>query len=187
MKRKVKVSTERSVNTYSYLRIACQHALELANKSEEGRLYNCMTAMLFSAFCIEAYLNHLGNQKVDYWHVLKKKLSPEEKLNIISKIIGCEVDYGKRPFQSFTEIFRFRNMLVHAESEYLTVEEEQSLSPDEFPKLPQGKWESEVNLAKAKRFVEDTETLLTKLHMLSGERLPFGSLGMSIGSIDQIE
>jgi hypothetical protein len=101
MPRKVKVQFERYMPTFSILRQVSWHALELAKESESGRFFNCMTAILFSALCLEAYLNHLGAQKLDYWNVLKERLSPREKLDVLSRIIDYEIDYGHRPFQTF--------------------------------------------------------------------------------------
>lgn len=188
MKRKVRVETERTVLTHSYLRAASWHALELAETTEEGRLYNCMTAMLFSAFCIEAYLNHLGNQKLEYWPTLKRRLSPSEKLEVLSSVIGYKVNFGRRPFQTFNEIFGVRNQLVHAESEYLFQEDEQLLAPSESPSKPQAKWEEIMNLKVANRFVEDTRAMLVELHSKSGlEHDPFWTLGTASWTIKPVK
>ena len=45
-KRKVSVSSERTIHTYGYLRIAAEWALEQAEKTEEGRFYNCMSSII---------------------------------------------------------------------------------------------------------------------------------------------
>ncbi len=188
MKRKVKVETERMVLTHAYLRQVSLQALEMAEQTEEGRLYNCMVAMLFSAFCIEAYLNHLGNQKLNYWSVLKRKLSPTEKLQVLTSEIGYDVDFGSRPFQTFGEIFNLRNQLVHAETEYLSQEDEQLLAPSETPAKPKAKWEMIMDLEVARRFVKDTKTMLFELHSKAGlEHDPFWTLGTSSWTVRAVE
>ena len=60
MKRKVKVEAEKTVNTFAHLRAASWFALQETKQNEKGRFYNCMISQLFFAFCLEAYLNHVG-------------------------------------------------------------------------------------------------------------------------------
>ncbi len=67
MRRKVNVQASKTIYTYSYLYFASLEALVQAQNTEVGSFYTCMTAELFSAFCLEAYLNHLGNQKLPFW------------------------------------------------------------------------------------------------------------------------
>ncbi len=78
------MSTERTIYTYNYLHQAADWSLEQAHKNEEGRFYNCMSSIILSAFCIEAYLNHVGQEILPYWdEEIKKGLSIKNKLKII--------------------------------------------------------------------------------------------------------
>jgi len=119
MRKKVNVHSSKTVYTHVYLNIVAEEALNRAKTTEEGSFYSCMTAELFSAFCLEAYLNHLGSQKIPYWESVEKKLGPREKLGIICYEIGLKPDFGSRPFQSFRVLFQLRNSLVHGKTEYL--------------------------------------------------------------------
>ncbi|MEH2006511.1 hypothetical protein, partial [Nostoc sp.] len=111
---------QRNVNTFMYLKQASRVLLNQAKANEEGSFYNYMTSMLTSAFYLEAYLNHSGfkfyeireKENNSYWKAFEK-LNPDEKLEKWSEMICFKIDYGRRPFQTFKEIFKFRNKLVH--------------------------------------------------------------------------
>jgi hypothetical protein len=175
MRKKVSVHSRKTVYTYVYLNIVAEEARARA-KNEEGRFYNCMTAELFSAFCLEAYLNHIGAQKIPYWESVEKKLGPTEKLEMICYEIGLKPDFGRRPFQSFRVLFQLRNSLVHGKTEYLEQSDEQFLEDEEQPKLLDIKWKSLINLDTANQFSEDTKEIIEKIHLKSGiRRGPFNT------------
>ncbi len=181
-KRKLQVSRERSVHTYGYLRGAAQWALEQAEGTEEGRFYNCMNSIILSAFCIEAYLNHIGSELLPYWdEEVKKNLSVHNKLKIICHHLNMSPDYSHLPFQSFRHIVKYRNLLAHAITEKLSDKGTQIVSDGERIRDPKTWWEKHTKLQTAKRWLADTESMITEIHKAAGkEGIPFGIL--SIGS-----
>jgi hypothetical protein len=159
------------VRAYAVLRVASWHALEQATNTESGRFYNCMTSMLFSAFCLEAFLNHVCEGEIDHWQMVERCLRPDEKLDLLSTLFGYPIDYGRRPFQTFGSIFQFRNLLAHAKTEYLGDEYEEVLTELEWPtepEMPQTEWEMLCNLDMAQRFVDDTKEMLVILGEKAG-------------------
>jgi hypothetical protein len=48
-----------------------------------------------------------------YWDDLERKLSPEEKLNILSKHLCVKIDRSQRPGQTLRELNALRNTLAH--------------------------------------------------------------------------
>jgi len=176
MRKKVVVHSSKTVYTYVYLNIVAEEARTRAKNNEEGSFYNCMTAELFSAFCLEAYLNHLGAQKIPYWESVEKKLGPAEKLEIICHEIGLKPDFGSRPFQSFRVLFQLRNSLVHGKTEYLEQSDEQFLEDDEQPKWLDVKWKSLISFNMANQFTQDTKEMIETIHTKSGiRRRPFNT------------
>lgn len=161
-----KVGVDRSLRTYVYLYDVAYYAMKRAKESKEGEFFECITAMVFSAFCLEAYLNHLGALKIGYWDVLKERLRPYEKLQVLSHVMGYDIDYGRRPFQTLRSIFTFRNQLVHATTEHLSVEAEIPAA-EELP-TPLAGWEESVTLGMAERFLDDAEAMIKELHSRSG-------------------
>jgi len=181
VKRKVSVSSERSVYTYVYLHSAADWALEQAEGTTEGRFYNCMSSIILSAFCIEAYLNHIGSELLPYWDgEIKKGLSVQNKLKIICHHLNLTPDYSRRPFQSFGHIVKYRNLLAHATSDKISEKGIQMVRDDKPVKDPKTWWEKHTNLQTAKRWLVDTESLVTEIHKAAGKGdIPFGI--MSIG------
>lgn len=168
MKRKVKVKSATTVYTFAYLRAAGWRALEEAKQNEKGRFYKCMISQLFSAFCLEAYLNHIGNEKIPDWEKSERKLSPKEKLEIISHEIGCKINYEERPFQTFKAIFKLRNELVHGKTKFTSESNEQIIEGDETPVISQENWQDYINVETAIKFSEDTKEILETLNLKAG-------------------
>jgi len=179
-KRKLSVSSERSIYTYVYLNIAADWAFEQAEGTEEGRFYNCMSSIILSAFCIEAYLNHIGSKLLPYWdEEFRKGLSIRNKLKIICHHLNLAPDYLRRPFQSFRHIVKYRNLLAHAISEKTSENGIQMVRDDERAKYPETWWEKHTNLQTAKRWLADTESIITEIHKAAGEGdIPFGILSI---------
>jgi len=181
-KRKLPVSTERNVYTYVYLHKAAIWALEQAEGTEEGKFYNCMSSIILSAFCIEAYLNHIGSELLPYWdEEIKKGLSTQNKLKIICHHLNLAPDFSRRPFQTFKQIMRFRNLLAHATSEKISDQGTQIVNDGVRVILPKTWWEQHSNLQIAKRWLADTESIITAIHEVAGKgNFPFTML--AIGS-----
>jgi hypothetical protein len=168
LNKKVKVEGSKTIYTHSYLYIAAQEALKDAKLTEAGRFYKLMAAELFSALCVEAYLNYFGTLKVPYWEKVERKLGPTEKLEIINHEIKLRPDFGKRPFQSFRVMFQFRNALAHGKIENLSVNEFQNIGKSHKPKLPETNWEALINLKTATEFTEDTKNMFDVIREKSG-------------------
>jgi hypothetical protein len=183
-KHKFSVSSERSVHTYGYLRSAAEWALEQAEGTEEGRFYNCMISIILSAFCIEGYLNHIGSELLPYWdEEVKRDLSVQNKLKIICHHLNIAPDYSRRPFQSFRHIVKYRNLLAHAITEKVSEQGTQIVRDGERMREPKTWWEKHTNLQIAKRWLADTESMITEIHKVArpGD-IPFGILSTGIYS-----
>ncbi len=168
MEKRVRVRSTRTLPTYTRLRGVSWHAFQLAQTLQKGSFYHLMTSMLFSAFTIEAYLNHLGETQIPYWEPLKRKLSPRDKLDVLAAALGFQPDFGKRPFQTFHSIFKLRDLLVHAKSETLTMEGEFILAEGESPPKPLTEWEELISIDGARRFLDDTKEIVTQVSGAAG-------------------
>jgi hypothetical protein len=160
---------ERTLPTYSQLRSVSWYTFDEAKSSVRGRLHNLMTSMLFCAFTIEAFLNHLLEITFpDFWEPLKRRLRTREKLDVLSVNFNFQPDFGKRPFQTFEKIMKFRNLLVHAKTETLITEGEFILEDGEsFPEL-QTEWEKLLTIDHARRFLDDTKEIVTRIAEAAG-------------------
>src|SRR4030042_2030914 len=118
-KNKVKVSTERTINTYAELWHASYWIKDKAEKEVEGSFFQIMACLVITAFAFEAYLNHLGKQTFRFWDEIERKLSPINKLNVITEELSITLDFGKRPVQTIKELFKFRDSVAHGKTEIL--------------------------------------------------------------------
>lgn len=82
-------------------------------------------AVIFSAFAVEALLNHAGSEKIPYWSSVERKLGPREKMELVLHELGLAFDKGARPYQSFSDIFRLRDRVAHARPHTATYDETQ--------------------------------------------------------------
>jgi len=70
---------------------------------------------VFTAFTLEAYLNHVGPRLLQCWEHLERQ-SPKEKLNLVAKHLAVPINNAARPWKIMTELFEFRNTIAHGKS-----------------------------------------------------------------------
>jgi hypothetical protein len=135
-------------------------ALGRAKAEERYKRFEIITALLMCALSLEAALNYLGQRLFDNgeaierclsknrankfrergveyqnWEDIERSLSPKEKLQMIAKFSGLENNLGGWPFQSFSDIFGFRDNLVHAKPSHHFVQDVQPDAIDEHGTL----------------------------------------------------
>ena len=154
---------------FAHLKAASEKMLKRVQEDKE-RWAECMAGLLLVALSHEAHLNHVGHRLFECWNDYLDRLSPEGKLRLICEKAGVEVDFGKRPFQSFRDVFRFRNSLVHAKTEYLDFD---AGKVEETKELPSTDWQKFCSKENLERVQEDLESLIDLLQKESGvEKLP---------------
>lgn len=160
------IKNERIVYSYGYLRNISYLSYKEAEEKEEGRFNNCLVSMVFSALSLEAYMNYVGEIKVKSWKSISRGRI-KDKIIAITKALNCKVDFGERPFQTFKEMFNYRNKLAHAETEYLS-SDKVKLRKDGKPETLLTKWEEKTNLKEAKLFLDNTKEMMEILHREAG-------------------
>ena len=168
MTRRVRIQGKRTVSTYTTLRAVSWYANRLATTDSRARANHLLTSMAFDAFALEAYLNHLGAIRIPFWESLKRKLSPHEKLDVLSTDLGFKPDFGRRPWQSFREIFKLRALLAHAETETLPFEGEVEEGSKESIPLPLASWEEFMTVGTGQKFLDDTKAMIKDLAKRAG-------------------
>lgn len=166
VKRKIRVSRERQVNTYAELWHASHVMLYKAKETTGGSFHQFMASLIFTAFMMEAYLNHIGPRIFRCWGDLER-LHPLSKLNLVAEKLGVEKDEGKRPYQTLSKLFKFRNSLAHGKSESPKDNEIRLCAEpfDEFKnEFLETEWEKYCTQDNAKRALEDSETIIKDIH-----------------------
>ena len=167
-----RVAAERTVFTFAFLSAAAEHAISNGRARRGGSFFEWMTAAVFSAFSLEAYLNQLGPQRFNCWNELER-LSVEAKLSLILEDLGKRPDFSRRPFQTVKMLLRLRNQLAHGNTERVEEETIQTLLPGERPRYPAVKWEALCTAEHAERFHEDSMAVIRQLDEWTGDANPF--------------
>ena len=171
------VSGQTTVLTYNYLNEAATFALEQATASELGSFYNCLCSIVMSAFCLEAYINHVGMDRFQDWD---DWASPLDKLERVAKELHVEIDFGKRPFQSIKNTNRFRNWMAHGRTDVLPISYTEKRPTRGKVRRAKTRWQSMCTVIKAKHFLEDSEKVVELIHERCGyEGPPFGMLELT--------
>jgi hypothetical protein len=80
------------------------------------------------------------------------------KLNLIANDIGIEIDKGKRPYQSLTQLFKFRNEMAHGKTKFLST----NMTKDE------PWWVDYCTKKQAAEAKHDIARIITELNTASG-------------------
>jgi len=165
-KGQVSVIVEREVNAYAYMWHTSWCLLEKGQKQEAGSHHQFMASLVFTAFTLEAHLNHAGLKIFLCWDDLER-LGPKEKLNLIAEHLRVKINYGVRPWQVMKDLFGFRNAIAHAKSETIRPAAK-TVAVEDYEmrtfNLAPTKWElfcTEKNAVKART---DVEKIIVTLH-----------------------
>ena len=117
----VVTTRERDVITYAELWHTSDCLLKSGQEIERRSACQFMASIVFTAFTLEAYLNHIGPKIFSCWNDLEY-LSPKKKLNVIAERLKVRIDYGKRPWQVMKDLFRFETQLPTANPKKISEE-----------------------------------------------------------------
>lgn len=173
MTEKYTYSAEREIRTYAYLCTAAYDALEKASNIKEGSLYQTMSSLIFSAFALEAYLNHVGEKKLEFWNDIER-IKPLSKLRVLYVYLGLDFDTSKRPIQTVIQVFKFRNFMAHGKTE--KVEGKGTIKTptrNSAENLVEAEWEKFCNQKEAERAFEDVKIIIKTLCEAAGFDVTF--------------
>lgn len=154
--------------------------LALAENTQEGQLYTTVAALVFSAFTLEAYLNHLGKLKNKEWDVIERKFSKLEKYKSFSSEVGIDFDnFRARPYCTLKKLFEFRDCMAHGKTTTEDVDISVNMVGDVLPQLnSESGWQEFATLENVQISINDVEVIIKELHLAHGySGDPFGKLG----------
>jgi len=170
MNKKIRITKERKVITYSDLWRTSGHLLDRGREDERGSYFMFLSSLMFSAFSFEAFLNHVGEHLFSTWIDIEK-LSPKSKLNVLCEKLGIEQDYGKMPWQIVPEIIGFRHKVAHGKNALLKFEEVVQIT-DEYKEIMHefmfADWQEYANSDNAIKVREHLEDLFRTVHEAAG-------------------
>ncbi|AOW75609.1 hypothetical protein A3Q34_01150 [Colwellia sp. PAMC 20917] len=168
--------------TFAYMNIGATHMLELAEYSEEGQLYNVISCIIFSAFTLEAYFNHLGSLRHDDWSKVERKLPKLKKYKKFCDELGITPDFNKRPYKSVVSVFKFRDTMAHGKTSTDEIQMEIEVELGNINHFSVGPtWKDFATLKNAKVALNDIQQVIKELHLAAGlEDNPFSSSGSGL-------
>jgi hypothetical protein len=167
---KISIKKGRNIRAYAEFWHTSWVLLEHGKKVKKGSFHQFMASLVFSAFSLEAYLNHLGPKVYLSWKNLER-LNPYEKLEVIAEKIGLDIDYGKRPWQTMKKLFSFRNLIAHGKTTKKSQEITMPLkkySEKIFNENLLTEWEEFSTEKNAERTRDDIKKIVNLLHDTSG-------------------
>ena len=166
---KIEEKVQRTIFPYVLFHDIAHYELQAARNTGEGRFDNCLKAMVFSAFSLEAYIYHIGIQVVSNWEKTEKYKDPKSKLLELTEVKMYSPDFSSRPFATFDLIFDFRKQIVHGKTEHLRQDEiKEGEVGENIPEMLLASWEKLITLDIAVSFVEDSQSMIKTLHPIFG-------------------
>lgn len=169
--RRARVSGRQTTITFVYTHTGAKHMLELAEATRDGQLYTATSALVYCAFTLEAYLNHLGKLRHAGWEDVERSYGKRRKYEMFAKDAGLQIDYARRPYSTLVDLFAFRDRMAHGKTE---TEKVSVLIDANAPRLPQivghSDWQAFATIETARQAISDVERLVRELHAASGQR-----------------
>jgi hypothetical protein len=168
------VDTEMSIRMFHFHAEAADMFMEQAEASECGRRYALMGAAVFTAFRLEAYLQHAGSAVFGAaWNGPRGSetgswLPPKRKLDLIAAEKGFSVDYSRGPFGKFGTIFDYRDKAAHAKTLKLTARGARKGPPGSRPQMKMGDVLDLPSLAKVKSWMAAADEMIKTIHTKCG-------------------
>ncbi len=174
----------REVRTFVDLAHGADVLITTAEQEPQGSYYTTMSAILFTAFTFEAYLNHLGEKTFKFWKEIEP-IKVMDKYRVLCKNLDIRPDFTKRPYQTLNTLFKFRNAITHGKSQILVETKDVSSYDEPYQHTPKAHWEEFSVLENARRAKEDVSQVISELHKTAG----FGDFpfihGLGTGSLSR--
>ncbi|WP_321821735.1 MULTISPECIES: hypothetical protein [unclassified Burkholderia] len=162
--------------------------LDLAKASREGQLYTCLSALVLSAFMLEAYLNHLGGLKHKDWDALERKQSKTKKFRTFAAQSGINVNLTERPYKSLVTLFAYRDSMAHGKTVTEEIDAEVDIDSSIAASIPSAEWQQFATLDTAEELLTDAVAIIRQLHAASGYHDdPFGSGGGGLYAVSHTD
>jgi hypothetical protein len=163
------VSGETTTYPFSYMYKGAEQMLRQAKESGSGQFYNIISCLIYCAFTLEAYFNHLGSERNSEWNEVERKISKEKKYELFCKNIGLEIDLAKRPYKSMIDVFRYRNQMAHGKTTTDAIKEPIEGDADDLYSFAVGPdWKTYSTIENAQTVFTDIKHIILELHKASG-------------------
>ena len=168
MANKFIIAGHADINTYAYLYNGARHQKKIAEKEDEGQLYTIMCSYFSLAFCLEAYLNHVGKLRIKDWDKIERNLSQKKRLKRICSLASLNIDYKISPFITVKNLVSFRNCMAHGKSERIKDSFVVSGEKDQMNHKIEPDWINFCKIKNLENAFQDIEELIKTIHKQVG-------------------
>jgi hypothetical protein len=166
---KVRVAGRQTTITFVQMHTGAKHMFQLAEANENGQLYTLVSSLVFSAFTMEAYLNHLGKLRNKDWDEVERKLPKLEKYKMFCKVAKLKVNLNVRPYLTLVRLFQFRDQMAHGKTTADEIAFELEAEGKKIPHLKvENDWQSFAKITHASEAIHDVEHMVKELHVALG-------------------
>ena len=166
----VRVIKELKLITYAEHWATAGCLLDRAEREKKGSYHQYLACITFTAFTLEAFLNHIGEELFESWRDDLEQTNVRGKIRIIADKVGLKVDWGETLWQGVAEIIAFRNKVAHGKNERLF--EELDLPLDKYDEhlnvFLKSDWQKVATMDNAKRLKEVVADVCLKIWVASG-------------------
>ena len=166
----VRVIKELKLITYAEHWATAGCLLDRAEREKKGSYHQYLACIRFTAFTLEAFLNHIGEELFESWRDDLEQTNVRGKIRIIADKVGLKVDWGETLWQGVAEIIAFRNKVAHGKNERLF--EELDLPLDKYDEhlnvFLKSDWQKVATMDNAKRLKEVVADVCLKIWVASG-------------------
>lgn len=157
------------VTTYNWMMKSARIALDAARATIEGQFFNSMNVLVYSAFTMEAFFNHLGAHLDEGWESKERKISKYKKFRNFNTLLGLNRDLKTEPYCVVFDVFDFRDSLAHGRTEEIEKQETVDLTEDEKRSYMIGsKWMDSCTLDNAEKVFSSIEAVITEFYKAAG-------------------
>jgi len=186
-KKKYKISGYSTVLMYPWMMKKARATLADAKSTNENGLLYSMDIIVYSAFAIESFLNHIGEDVLnEEWD---EKNPTVDKLKKIKSKLNISANQGEEPYQSVNMAIKFRNTIAHGKTKTISVSKEVWLTEQESKMYTiDSVWMEQSTIKNAEKIFTNIETVITELYQAHGlGKYPFLSLQSSSHTIELVE
>ena len=157
------------VTTYNWMMKSARISLDAAKATNEGQFYNSMNVLVYSAFAMEAFFNHLGAHLDKNLELKERKISKYQKFRNFNSELRLNRDLSEEPYSAVFCVFDFRDSLAHGRTEEIENHEIVELTEDEIRSYMIGsKWMDSCTLENAEKVFLAIESVITELYKAAG-------------------
>ena len=171
--KKIRIRKERDFKPHHFLIYAADiglaHAEEVTKEERGISIWTPheLTAIIFSAFALEAIGNSFGEKLVKRWKDFEGS-SPIAKLRIVCAELNIDPDFGSEPWATALWLVTFRNGVAHAKPNFIKTDDMVPVSEYTFWHLhsdPLSEIEKQITLENARRAVKAIREILDQFYL----------------------